>query len=174
MTRSIGALTALALGLLVAGACRPAPGEAAPPAGAGDQPLAAADLSAIRGTDSAFASAAGAGDAAGVAANYVADAQLMPPNQASLRGREAIQKFWTGLLEAYQLRFKVEADEVEGRGDLAYARGHYTLDGTPKGKGGAPIHDEGKFLEILRRQPDGTWRYAVDMYSSNLPAAAAQ
>jgi hypothetical protein len=31
------------------------------------------------------------------------------------------------------------------------------------------LRDEGKFLEVLRRQPDGSWRYAVDMYSSDLP-----
>ena len=40
---------------------------------------------------------------------------------------------------------------------------------TPKGKEGAPLHDAGKYLEILRRQSDGSWRYAVDMYSSDLP-----
>ena len=28
---------------------------------------------------------------------------------------------------------------------------------------------EGKFLEVLKRQPDGSWSYVVDMYSSNCP-----
>jgi len=98
----------------------------------------------------------------------------MPPNAPSIQGREGIQKFWGGFLDAYQVRIDVVADEVEGRGDLAYGRGHFTLDGTAKAKGGALLHDRGKFLEILRRQPDGTWRYAVDMYSSDLPAAAAK
>jgi ketosteroid isomerase-like protein len=170
----VTALLPLAIGALLASACRSAPGEGAPAAGAGDQPLAAADLAAIRATDSAFASAAGAGDAAGVAATYLADARLMSPNAPTVEGREGIQKFWGGLMGAYHLQFEVAADEVEGRGDLAYARGHYILDGTPKAKGGAPIHDEGKFLEILRRQPDGGWRYAVDMYSSDLPAPGAK
>jgi ketosteroid isomerase-like protein len=174
VTRVVTTLLPLALGVLLASACRSAPGEGAPATGAGDQPLAAADLAAIRANDSAFASTAEAGNAAGVAATYVPDAQLMPPNAPTIKGREAIQKFWGGLLGAYQLKFQVAADEVEGRGDLAYARGHYLLDGTPKAKGGAPIHDEGKFLEILRRQPDGTWRYAVDMYSSDLPAPGAK
>jgi ketosteroid isomerase-like protein len=104
---------------------------------------------------------------------YLPDAHLMPPNAPTIQGRDAVQKFWGGLMGAYQLKFGVTADEVEGRGDLAYARGHYTLDGTPKAKGD-PIHDEGKFLEVLRRQPDGSWRYAVDMYSSDLPAPAAK
>ena len=157
--------------LLWAAACRPAPGASAPAASAEGQPLAAADMAAIRATDSAFARAAGAGDAAAVAAMYLADARLMPPNRRPIEGREAIQKFWGGLLGGYQLRFDVAAEEIEGRGDLAYARGRYTLDGTPKAKDAAPLHDEGKFLEVLRRQPDGTWRYAVDMYSSDLPAS---
>jgi ketosteroid isomerase-like protein len=170
MPRPLTAFLSLALGALLASACRSAPGEGPPAAGAGDQPLAAADLAAIRANDSAFASAAEAGDAAGVAARYVPDAQLMPPNAPTVKGREAVEKSWGGLLGAYQLKFQVAADEVEGRGDLAYSRGHYTLDGTPKAKGAPPIHDEGKFLEILRRQPDGGWRYAVDMYSSDLPA----
>jgi ketosteroid isomerase-like protein len=174
MTRVVTAVLPLALGVLLASACRSAPGEGVPAAGAGDQPLAAADLAAIRANDSAFASAAEAGDAAGVAARYVPDGRLMPPNAPAIEGREAIQKFWGGLLGAYQVQFQVAADEVEGRGDLAYSRGHYTLDGTPKAKGGAPIHDTGKFLEILRRQPDGAWHYAVDMYSSDLPAPGAK
>ncbi len=159
-------LLAAVLALL---ACRPAAGGSAPSAGVESPPLAAADLAAIRALDSAFAGAASAGDATAVAALYLADARLMPPNAPTVEGREAIRQFWGGLLEAYQMRLDAASDEIEGRGDLAYARGHYTLTGTPKAKGGAPLHDEGKFLEVLRRQPDGAWRYAVDMYSSNLP-----
>jgi len=160
---------------MLVGACRPSPDESRRPAQAdAAAPLAAADLAAIRGTDSAFATAAAAGDAAGMAAIYLADAWVLPPNAPAVQGRDAIQKLWGGLLDAYQVKIDVSADEVEGRGDLAYARGHYTLDGTPKAKGVPPLHDQGKFLEIFRRQADGTWRYAVDMYSSDLPAPAAK
>jgi uncharacterized protein (TIGR02246 family) len=173
-----GTLHAWFPGLIAAmlmGACRPSPDESRRPAQAdAAAPLAAADLAAIRATDSAFVTAAAAGDAAGVASIYLPDARVLPPNAPAVQGRDAIQKLWGGLLDAYQVKFDVSADEVEGRGDLAYARGHYTLDGTPKAKGVPPLHDQGKFLEILRRQPDGTWRYAVDMYSSDLPAPAAK
>jgi ketosteroid isomerase-like protein len=149
--------------------CRPAATAGGTAVSADPPPLAAADMAAIRATDSAFVGAAGSGDAAAVAAVYLADARLMPPNAPTVEGREAIQKFWGGVLDAYQVRFDVASEEIEGRGDLAYARGRYTLDGTPKAKGAPPLHDEGKFLEVLRRQSDGTWRYAVDMYSSDLP-----
>jgi uncharacterized protein (TIGR02246 family) len=155
-------------------ACTPAPAERAAGGDAGGSPLAAEDIAAIRATDSTFAGAFGAGDAAGVAASYLPDAHLLPPNAGPIEGREAIQKFFVGFLSAYQISVTVSADEIEGRGDLAYARGHYTLEGAPKAAGAPPLHDEGKFVEVLRRQADGAWRYAVDMYSSNLPVPAAK
>jgi ketosteroid isomerase-like protein len=77
-------------------------------------------------------------------------------------------------LGAYHLTIAVSADEIEGRGDLAYARGHYTMEGTPKAAGVPALREQGKFVEVLRRQPDGTWRYAVDMWSPNQPAPAAK
>jgi uncharacterized protein (TIGR02246 family) len=165
MPRAWTAALALALTVQVGACGRPA----APAAAAAAAPLTAADQAAIRATDTAFATAAGAGDAAGVAAIYLPDARLMPPNVPTVNGRDGIQRFWGGLFDAYRVRITVTADEIEGSGDLAYARGHYTLDLTPKA-GGPPTHDEGKFLEILRRKPDGSWGYAVDMYSSDLPA----
>lgn len=160
------------LALVLIAACTSAPAERTPGKAPAGEPLAAADIAGIRATDSAFASAMGAGDAAGVAAIYLPDAHLLPPNAAPIEGREAIQQFLAGLLGAYHVTIAVSADEIEGRGDLAYARGHYTMEGTPKAAGTPPLREEGKFLEVLRRQPDGTWRYAVDMWGPNAPPAA--
>ncbi len=163
-----------ALATLLVMGCR-APGrERAPAAGSASgapEAFPAADVAAIRAADSSFAAAVTAGNAAAVADVYEADAKLLPPNVPPIQGREGIQKFWAGFLGGYDVRITLATDEVEGRGDLGYNRGHYTLEGTPKAAGGAPLHDEGKFLEVMRKQPDGSWRYAVDMYSSNLPAS---
>ena len=156
--------------IILAGACRPASREA--PAASADvptAPISAADQAAIRATDTTFATAAGAGDAARMAALYLPGAYLMPPNAATIHGRDGIQKFWGAFVEAYRVNLTLTAEEVEGHGDLAYSRGRYTLDLTPKAKGPAPAHDEGKFLVIFRRQPDGAWRMGADMYSSDLP-----
>ena len=35
----------------------------------------------------------------------------------------------------------------------------------------APLADAGKFLILHRRQPDGSWRYAADMFNSSLTPA---
>ena len=163
----------ISLAFLLATACTSAPTERAP-GGTAAAPLAAQDIAAIRATDSTFAGALVAGDPAAVAAIYLPDARLLPPNLAPVEGREAIHQFFAGMLNAYHVTVAISSDEIEGRGDLAYARGHYTLEGTPKAAGTPPMHDEGKFVEVLRRLPDGTWRYAVDMYSSNLPVRPAQ
>jgi len=169
VSRPVTLIVPLLAAAVVLGACRRPPGESRPAETDPAAPLAAADLAAIRASDTAFVSATAAGDPAGVAALYLVDARLLAPNAPAVQGRDAIEKFWGGLLGAYQLRIDASSDEIEGRGDLAYARGHYTLEGSPKAKGAPRLHDEGKFLEILRRQPDGRWRYAVDMYSSDLP-----
>ena len=170
MPRAPTAMLQLAAAVVLAAACRPAPREGQPAAAdAAGAPLSAADQAAIRAADTAFSTAAGAGDAVGLAAMYLANASLMPPNAATVQGREAIQKFWGAFVDAYRVNIALKAEEVEGHGDLAYSRGRYTLDLTPKAKGPAAAHDEGKFLTIFRRQPDDTWLLAVDMYSSDLP-----
>lgn len=150
----------------IANACRPRDGGDGNRAAAAS--LTPADQARIRSADSAFMAAANAGDADGIAAVYADDAVLMAPNLPPQKGHEAIKSFWGGFLDAYSVRFEVASDTIEGRGDLAYNQGHYRFTAVPKAKGVPGVADEGKFLEILRKQPDGSWRYIVDMYSSNL------
>ena len=61
---------------------------------------------------------------------------------------------------------EVGVAEIEGRGDLAYVRGTYTMtlhpDGAPE-----PVEDAGKYLEIRRKQSDGSWLYVADMFNSD-------
>jgi uncharacterized protein (TIGR02246 family) len=170
MMRSFALMLATMFSAAAAG-CKSAPELAGTSAGAG--PLASSEVAAIHRADSAFAAAANAGDAAAVAAVYLEDAHLLPPNAEPVQGRQDIQKFWDGLLGAYRVKISMGSDAVEGRGDLAYTRGHYTLEATPRAKG-QPFREEGKFVEVLRRQPDGSWGYAVDMYSPNQPPPRAE
>jgi len=164
-----GLSRAVLLGVLVfgaSGACRPKDG----PAPHSDAPAAVspADEAKIRAADSTFAAAANAGDLAGIVAVYASDAALLAPNLPPQKGHDAIKAFWGGFLDAYTVQFEVASDTIEGRGDLAYNQGHYRFTAVPKAKGVPGVADEGKFIEILKKQPDGSWKYVVDMYSSNL------
>lgn len=160
----------LAAVLMVAGAasaCRPG-GARHDRAGESPAALSPSDQAGIRAADSAFAAAANEGNADGVAGVYANDAVLLPPNLPPQKGRQAIRTFWGGFLDVYTLRFEIASDTIEGRGDLAYNVGHYRFTAVPKAKGAPGVADEGKFVEVLKKQSDGSWKYAVDMYSSNL------
>lgn len=122
----------------------------------------------IAAADSAFEAAANSGDAAAVAAVYASDASLLPPNLPVQRGRDAIRTYWAGVLGAYTVTFDISPDMVEGRGDLAYSMGHYRVTAVPKAKSAPGFADEGKFVEILKKQPDGSWKYTVDIYNLSL------
>jgi ketosteroid isomerase-like protein len=160
------------VGVLALTACQSAPRPAAdteaPAAAAAAAPLTDADLAAMRANDSAFAAAATAGNVDGVVATYAADASLLPPNAPRVNGADAIRGFWGGFMAAYDLKMEVVGDEAEGRGDLAYVVGRYRFTATPKDKGAA-MQDAGKFVEVYKRQADGSWKYAVDIYNSDLP-----
>jgi ketosteroid isomerase-like protein len=166
--RSLVLLIAACLAL--SAACRA--GEKAGGGKASDSPaaLTPADEAAIRGADSAFVTAVNAADVNGIVGVYAGDAALLPPNLPVQRGRDAVKAFWGGFLDVYTVRMEIGSDTMEGRGDLAYNVGHYRFTAVPKAKGAPGVADEGKFVEVLKKQADGSWKYVVDMYSSNLAA----
>jgi ketosteroid isomerase-like protein len=68
------------------------------------------------------------------------------------------------------MEFTLNNTKVEGREDLAYVLGTYTMTMPLPGAPG-PVKDSGKFVSVLRRQADGRWLCAVDMFSSDLPVS---
>jgi len=146
--------------LMTLAACQPAP----PP---GPAMLSDADKAGIEETTRAFGKAFEAKDWAGVAATYTEDAILLPPNAAAVKGRAAIQEFLGSFPPASN--FQIKTVEVDGRGDLAYVYGTYSMTITPEGAD--PVEESGKYLEIRQKQADGSWLLHRDMFSSNMPAA---
>ena len=67
-------------------------------------------------------------------------------------------------------RFKVENLEVDGTGDFAYVMGTYAI--TLDLGEGEQVIDNGKYLEIRKKQSDGTWLLYRDMFSSDLGVPA--
>ncbi len=64
--------------------------------------------------------------------------------------------------------FDIELDELNVLGDFAFARGRYTCDYTEEY---AQPRTDGKFLSILKRQKNDTWRFHIDCFNSNLDPA---
>ena len=102
-----------------------------------------------------------------VASLYVDDAVFNPPNQPTVKGRAAINEWFRNFPPL--TAFKTRNVTVEGRDDLAYVLGTYSMTIVPPGAPG-PVNDSGNYVEIRRKQADGSWLIAVDMFNSELPA----
>lgn len=98
---------------------------------------------------------------------YAEDARVLPPNQATVTGRAAI----LALLRSYGSfqEFEPTILAIEGRNDLAYVHGAYQMSLTPPGAA-APVGDKGKYVEIWKKQRDGSWKVILDTWNSDLPA----
>ena len=102
---------------------------------------------------------------------YTADVVIMPPNGEVIRGREAAVAFNEEFPPYEDLQFNHV--QVDGDGDLAYVYGTYTMV-MATAEGEDPVEDRGKYIEIWRRQADGSWRIALDIFNSDLPIPAME
>jgi uncharacterized protein (TIGR02246 family) len=119
---------------------------------------------AIVAADGKFMTAFDKGDAAGVTALYTEGGQLLPPNAGFVKGREAIQAFWQGAMDAGIASAKIETLEVEGHGDTAIEVGQYKL----HAQDGQEL-DAGKFI-VIWKQEGGQWKLHRDIFNSSKPA----
>ena len=115
-----------------------------------------------------FISAFNSGDATKVASLYATDAVVMPTHQPMITGRDAIQNYNKTFFETFTATITISPIETKVFGDRALDRGTYTMQLTPKA-GGSPIMDEGKYLVLLQRQADGSWKLTHDIDNTNMP-----
>jgi len=127
--------------------------------------LADEDVAAIRASTEAYLQAWKSGDDAALAALFTEDGILMPPNESAIQARDAIRA-WEDLPPPIEANLTIV--EIDGRGDLAYVRGTYTDTYKAIDKPGL-IQDTGKYIEILRKQQDGSWLIAILIFNSDLP-----
>lgn len=100
------------------------------------------------------------------AAHYTENAVFGVPNLPALEGRAAIRAWFAG--GPPLTSFTLTPKEIDGSGDLAYVRGTWTLTIAAAGKTPA-VEDHGKFLEVRRKQANGTWLMVADMFNSDVP-----
>ena len=131
----------------------------------------AADIKAINAGNDQWTTAFNSNDAAALAAIYTDDAIRLLPNQAAVEGKQAIQAAFEAMFKENAVKCTLNLLETQVAGDWAYGRGNYTLTVTPKS--GKPTEYAGKYLEIFRRQPDGSWKCYRAIWNSNNPTPSA-
>ncbi len=124
--------------------------------------------SAIATGNANFMAAFQRGDAAGVAACYTSDAQLLPPNSAAMSGTDNIAAFWQGAMSMGITDAKLETQHVEARSDMAVEVGQYTL--TIQPEGADAMTDVGKYV-VVWKEDGGTWKLHIDIWNTNTPMA---
>jgi len=128
---------------------------------------------ALRDLDAQWSAAAGTKDLDKTISFYSEDAVVLPTNAPAATTKEAIRSTWKDLLASpgLAISWKTTKVEVAKSGDIAYTTGTYEL--AMNDASGKPINDRGKYVEVWKKQADGKWKVAVDIWNSDLPLSAS-
>ncbi len=89
------------------------------------------------------------------------DALELPAGSNPVFGRDSIYERMKPDQDKYVLAWEPQDGKAAHSGDLGYTWGKYTI--TTKGKDGEPVKSHGKYLNVWKKQADGSWKVLVDM-----------
>lgn len=107
-----------------------------------------------------------AGDADGCVSYWDEDGTILPPGEPAVQGKKALRNWYQNVFDQVTLNNDLRYGDIEVYGDWSFATGTYSGTTTLRGSGDV-IEDSGKFLEIHKRQPDGSWKFYRHMWSSD-------
>ena len=119
-----------------------------------------------------YLAAINANDAEALLAMLTDDAIYLPPHEPAVEGKAAIRPWIEGYFGAYRTHWDKETLELVAAGDWAMELAAERVRDVPVG-GGEAVEDVCKGIIIYRRQADGTWKVARDMWNSDRAAAGA-
>ena len=131
----------------------------------------AADRASIRRITSEILAAVNTSDPGRLLAVWADDGVLMPPDRPAVEGRDALERHFREVFVERRFRFSFTLGDVKLAGDVAFERLAYTASVWLAG-GGQAVDDAGKGLHVYRRQPDGAWKLALDIWNSDGRASA--
>jgi uncharacterized protein (TIGR02246 family) len=134
--------------------------------GKDERPTQTDDIEAITALYASFTPIINSDGADGLFSLYTDDVVLMVPDSwTDLDRQEALARYTAGFGRAKPdpSNYSIILDEVVVMGDWAYVR--YTARGQEVPTSGGPASSQGsRHVSLLRRQPDGAWKVARDMY----------
>lgn len=176
MQKALARVSLLPIVVLALGCERPASeGEApapvdTPPTESAPGDTAVPDTAAVRTTvdslNTVFVEAFGTRDWDGIASVYAEDARILPPGAPMRQGRDSIRGFWRDAIEQLDAKgVALEPVELTVLDRQAYEIGRYRIEGAA-----GPL-DEGKYVVVVKRTADGSWKWTVDIWNSSGTAA---
>ncbi|HYV62543.1 MAG TPA: SgcJ/EcaC family oxidoreductase [Bryobacteraceae bacterium] len=159
-------LAPLALAVLLSG-CAQAPPPPPPD-------TRAADEKTIRDLETAWVKEFAAKDMDKIVAHYADDGTVLLSNAPTMVGKDAIR---AGMKDAVaDPKFSLDLKTVKvnvSKDDLAYSQGTYSTSATdPKTK--KVMAETGRYVEVYKKQADGSWKIVEDINSPDGPAVPAK
>ena len=128
------------------------------------------DLAALADLIREHVEAVNSGTYEAVLAQETDDTWYLGPNAPPILGKDALREAIRPMYEAYDMEVSMTTEEVRVIGDWAFEWGRLSGVGVPK-QDVEPYNDpDSKYFYLYQKQPDGTWKIAVTVYNSNVPA----
>ena len=129
-------------------------------------------VSAVAATTAAFHQTLRDNDLRRFMSDVDQSAVIAPPGEPVLRGKDKIEKWYKDFLADY----RTASLELSNKENFAGAQwavefGHFDWALQPT-NGGAKVLDHGTYMQVWKRQADGTWRFAREVWNSSPEAAA--
>jgi len=102
---------------------------------------------------------------------FAGDGVSLGNGEAPVVGKVAIAKSTNWSPKEYQLTWTPTDAVMSPSGDMGYTWGHF--EGHSKDANGNPVSTSGRYITIWRKQPDGSWKVALDA-GANEPAGAGE
>jgi uncharacterized protein (TIGR02246 family) len=108
--------------------------------------------------------------AEGYASFMTEDGVSLAPNTERIDGRADLREWFLQFTQAedFSISWKATSIEVTADGKTAYAIG--TDEVSQKDDQGNSVSVKGKWVDILKKQADGSWKVAVAIWNSDPPA----
>lgn len=94
------------------------------------------------------------------------EALSLPMDEAPVHGREAIFRAMSDSSPG-ELRWRPVGADLARSSDLGYTLGTYEF--RPRDAGAQPETSHGKYVTVWKKQPDGSWKFVVDIGNASPP-----
>jgi ketosteroid isomerase-like protein len=128
------------------------------------------DIAALKEFLETSGEAVSAGDVEGEVNRFTEDGIYMWPDAPSIQGHERLRQWFERRFSQVDATVENVTAELEVCGDWAFERGTYVARVRPKDNG-KMVTVRGKYLNILKRQQDGSWKIARRIRNRDHPAS---
>lgn len=99
-----------------------------------------------------------------LAALYTSDAVFLKPSGERITGRHAVRELCQKIMDTFSSDFTFHSLSSDISGNIAYDSGEYT-ESLVKVSDQTKANVQGNYLMIFKRQPNGTWLIAQQMWT---------